>query len=85
MHNSIASGKMHASQPGVAVQHRLSSCNVVSCKNTYEDLLFIQLCKGPTPVHSSIASGKMHASQPGVAAQHKLTAGFNLLFIQVHL
>jgi len=45
------------------------------CNDTYEDLLFIQVCSDPTPVQCNTVVGKMLHPVLTAAQQHRLTAG----------
>ena len=61
------------------------------CKNTYGDLLLIQVCSGPTPVQCHTAFGKLQCPLLSAALQNRLIAGLcyckysygDLLLIQV--
>ena len=65
-----------------AVQNRLTA-GLFCCRYTYGDLLFIQVCSGPTPVQCHTAFGQMQ-SPPAQCCCAK-QADSRLVLLQIHL
>ncbi len=74
IHFRTGQGKVHFPLFSAALQNRLTA-GLCHCKNTFGDLLSMQVCSDTTPMQCSTGQGKKHFPLFSSALQNRLTAG----------
>ena len=61
-----------------AAQQDWLASGLYHCNDTYEDLLFTQVCTDPTPLHCNTVQGKMQSPLINAALHDWLASGLYL-------